>query len=72
MAVIRFEDLEVWQEAASLAVEVYTVSKNGDFNQDFGFRDQLRSGQHCRREGTRDDPGIYPVSVHSQGIFGRA
>ena len=25
-----------------MAVEVYTVSKNGDFNQDFGFRDQLR------------------------------
>lgn len=42
MAVSRFEDLEVWQDAASLAVEVYTVSKNGDFNQDFGFRDQLR------------------------------
>ena len=42
MAVTRFEDLEVWQEAASLAVEVYAVSKNGDFSQDFGFRDQLR------------------------------
>lgn len=42
MAVSRFEDLEVWQEAASLAVEVYTVSKNSDFVQDFGFRDQLR------------------------------
>ena len=39
---IRFEDLEVWQEATSLAVEVYTVSKSGDLNQDFGFRDQLR------------------------------
>lgn len=42
MAVIRFEDLEVWQEACLLAVDVYTVSKNGDFNQDFGLRDQLR------------------------------
>ena len=42
MSITRFEDLEVWQEATSLAVEVYTVSKNGDFNQDFGFRDQLR------------------------------
>ena len=42
MAVIRFEDLEVWQEATSLAVEVYAVSKNGNFSQDFGFRDQLR------------------------------
>jgi four helix bundle protein len=42
MSITRFEDLEVWQEAASLAVEVYAVSKNGDFNQDFAFRDQLR------------------------------
>ena len=25
-----------------MAVDVYTVSKSGDFNQDFGFRDQVR------------------------------
>lgn len=42
MAIIRFEDLEVWQEATSLAVEIYAVSKDGSFSQDFGFRDQLR------------------------------
>ena len=40
--VTRFEDLEVWQEATSLAVEVYAVSRNGGFSQDFGFRDQVR------------------------------
>jgi four helix bundle protein len=42
MAVTRFEDLEVWQEAATLAVEIYAVSKAGHFTQDFGLRDQLR------------------------------
>jgi four helix bundle protein len=42
MAVTRFEDLEVWQEATSLAVDVYTVSNSGGFKQDFGFRDQIR------------------------------
>jgi four helix bundle protein len=42
MAITRFEDLEVWKEATSLAVEVYAVSKNGDFGQDYGLRDQLR------------------------------
>ena len=42
MPVIRFEELGVWQEATSLAVDVYAVSKDGNFNQDFGFRDQLR------------------------------
>ena len=42
MPVIRFEELEVWQEAIALASDVYAISKSGDFNQDFGFRDQVR------------------------------
>ena len=42
MSVIRFEELEVWQEAILSAVDVYTVSKSGDFYQDLGFRDQVR------------------------------
>lgn len=42
MAVTRFEDLEVWQEAVSLAVEIYGVSKSGALSQDFGLRDQLQ------------------------------
>jgi four helix bundle protein len=40
--VTRFEDLVCWQEATSLAVEIYAVSRNGNFRRDFGFRDQLR------------------------------
>lgn len=39
--VTRFEDRKVRQEVASLAVEVYAASKDGKFNQDFGFRDQV-------------------------------
>lgn len=42
MSVIRFEDLEVWQEAITLAVDVYTASNGSHFNQDFSFRDQMR------------------------------
>jgi four helix bundle protein len=42
MSIVRFENLSCWQEATSLAVEVYTVSKDGEFGRDFGFRDQLR------------------------------
>lgn len=42
MSVVRFENLACWQEATSLAVEIYTVSKDGEFGRDFGFRDQLR------------------------------
>jgi four helix bundle protein len=42
MKITRFEDLECWKEAVSLAVEIYRVSKEGEFGKDFGFRDQLR------------------------------
>jgi len=42
MTISRFEDLVCWQEATSLAVEIYAVPKNGEFGRDFGFRDQLR------------------------------
>jgi|GEM_PF-2369511 len=42
MSIVRFEDLACWQEATSSAVEIYAVSKDGEFRRDFGFRDQLR------------------------------
>jgi four helix bundle protein len=42
MGVIRFEDLECWQKAKSLAVEVYAISNSGEFGKDFGLRDQIR------------------------------
>jgi four helix bundle protein len=42
MPITRFEDLEVWQEAVSLAVEIYAASKSGALSQDFGLRDQLQ------------------------------
>jgi four helix bundle protein len=42
MGVIRFEDLECWQRAKSLAVELYVISNSGEFGKDFGLRDQIR------------------------------
>jgi four helix bundle protein len=42
MPVIRFEDLECWQSAKSLAVELYAISNSGEFGKDFGFKDQIR------------------------------
>jgi four helix bundle protein len=42
MPVSRFEDLICWQEAAKLAVEIYSLSNTKKFSRDFGFRDQLR------------------------------
>ena len=42
MPVSRFEDLICWQEAAKLAVDIYSLSNTRKFSHDFGFRDQLR------------------------------
>ena len=42
MSVTRFEDLECWQRAKSLAVALYQISNDGKFGRDFGLRDQIR------------------------------
>jgi four helix bundle protein len=42
MKLTRFEDLECWKEATSLAIEIYRISGDGEIGKDYGFRDQLR------------------------------
>jgi four helix bundle protein len=42
MKVARFEDLDRWQVARTLAQIVYTATRNGPFKQDYGFADQTR------------------------------
>jgi len=42
MKVTRFEDLDVWKESTSLAIDIYRISKDRELNKDFDFRDQLR------------------------------
>ncbi len=36
-----FEELQAWQRARDLAAEVYSLSKNGSFARDGGFRHQI-------------------------------
>jgi four helix bundle protein len=38
----RFEDLEVWQLAKSVANQIYDVTSFGKFSQDYVLRDQIR------------------------------
>ena len=38
----RFEDIRAWQEARVLTKQIYQLSGDGIFNQDFGLRDQIR------------------------------
>ena len=42
MKLIRFEDLQCWQEAGTLAIEIYRISRGGEIGKDYGLRDQLR------------------------------
>lgn len=38
----RFEDLQVWQMAHDLSVEIYGLTRNGKFSNDWGLRDQIQ------------------------------
>jgi len=42
MKISRFEDLDCWQEATSLAIDIYKVTSEGDIATDFGLRYQIR------------------------------
>jgi len=42
MRIERFEDIQGWQEAKRLTVEVYRVTNEGVFSKDFALRDQIR------------------------------
>jgi four helix bundle protein len=38
----RFEDLQIWQQAVQVAVDVYKVSETDNIKNDFGTKDQIR------------------------------
>lgn len=42
MKVTMFNDLEIWKISIEVTLEVYRLSTNGKFSQDFGLRDQIR------------------------------
>ncbi|HEV8043336.1 MAG TPA: four helix bundle protein [Bryobacteraceae bacterium] len=37
-----FQEIESWQLARQLAVEIYGASRHGPFARDFGLRDQIQ------------------------------
>jgi four helix bundle protein len=38
----RFEDLIAWQRARELTKDIYRIAGQGEFQRDFGLRDQVR------------------------------
>lgn len=39
----NFQKLIVWQKSKDLAVEIYKLTNDGKFNNDFRLRDQMRA-----------------------------
>lgn len=38
----NFRQLKIWQEAKSLAVDIYKTTGEGKFERDYGLKDQIR------------------------------
>ena len=38
----QFENIEIWQKARELTRMIYTISSKGNFEKDFGLKDQIR------------------------------
>jgi four helix bundle protein len=41
-AIEKFEDMEVWQQARSIAKTIYIHSRQGQFSRDYGLREQIQ------------------------------
>jgi four helix bundle protein len=42
MALQRFEEMKVWQDARVLSKQIYGITRNKEFKRDFGLRDQIQ------------------------------
>ena len=42
MSKTNFKDLNVWQDAEQVAVDLYKLTNEGDLSKDFGLREQMR------------------------------
>lgn len=38
----HFEDMEIWQKATEIAIEIYRISEEGKLKTDWGKKDQIR------------------------------
>ena len=38
----RIEDIEVWKRGCRLTVNIYKITGSGEFEKDWGFKDQIR------------------------------
>jgi len=38
----RFEDIQAWQKARQIAVQIYVLSAKGEFGRDYDLRSQIR------------------------------
>jgi four helix bundle protein len=53
----RFEDLDVLQRAKELTNMIYKLSSEGEFNRDYGLRDQMRRAAVSVMSNIAEDQG---------------
>lgn len=40
--IVKFEDIEAWQRARKMVIEIYKISNDDLFSKDFALKDQIR------------------------------
>ena len=56
----RFEDIQAWQKARKLTVEVYKLSGQGEFGKDFDLRSQIRRSSSSIMSNIAEGQGRRP------------
>ena len=61
-----FKKLRVWQDALSLTVNIYEMSKNSPFSKDYGLRNQIQKAavSIVSNIAEGDERGTNPESIH--------
>jgi four helix bundle protein len=78
MNIKKFEDLEIWQEARELCKIVYEITSTGPFNNDFKFRNPIRSSAGSVMDNIAEgfdrgrNKGVYQFLSISRGSTGEA
>ena len=66
MSAKRFEDLEAWQLANELKIEVYSLIKDGPAAKDFEFRNQIRDSAASATKNIAEGFGRFRPKVFAK------
>ena len=63
----NFKNLRVWQDGLNLAIEIYSITRSGNFATDFGLKNQIqRAGVSI---SSNISEGMKEIPIKKQYIF---